>query len=120
MQISYKTDNVVLASDVTSYTEEKLAAVERLLVDEGNASCEVLLSRDEKHQSGLIYRVDFTLFTGKERIHAVGHGESLMAALDIAKDELANRVRREKKLHVRVMRKSGAVLKRIMRFGSAE
>lgn len=119
MQINYKTDGVILADDVRSYTEEKLDAVRKLLThhDDADISCDVQLTKDEKHHSGTIYRADFTVLAGRERVHAVGHGESVQAALDAAKDELSNRLRREKKMHVRFLRKSQEALKRMMRFG---
>ena len=118
MNLSYKTHNIDLTPDVTRYAEEKSQSLEKLTSLE--AMCEVLLSRDEKHQSGVVFRADFTVIDGKTRVHAVGHGESIFAALDMAKDELANRLRREKKMHVRVMRKGGAAVKWMMRFGRTE
>ena len=109
MNITYKTDNVSLTPEVRSYVEEKLISIQKLLKDPEEGMCETILSRDEKHQTGTVFRADFTVFSGKERMHAVGHGQTILAAIDIAKDELAERLRREKKMHVRVMRKGGAV-----------
>ena len=120
MNISYKTDNVVLANDVESYTEEKLAAVRKLFAHyaDEDISCEVHLAKDEKHQSGSIYRADFTILAGSERVHGVGHGETMQAALDAAKDEIMGRTRREKKMHRSFLRKSGEALKNMMRWGN--
>lgn len=119
MNIAYKTDNVTLTDEVQNYAEEKLAAIHKLLShhDEADIECDVALARDDKHHTGMIYRADFTVLAGKERMHGVGHGESMNAALDMAKDELANRLRRDKKAHVRFLRKSGAMLKSLVRFG---
>ena len=119
MNISYKTVHVSLTPEIERYTEEKLASIEKLIA--GNDSiCEVILTHDEKHASGVTCRADFTVFSGKERVHAVGHGETILAAIDIAKDELANRLRREKKMHVRLLRKGGTMIKNMMRYGRSE
>jgi ribosomal subunit interface protein len=87
MNIQYKTHDVVLADDVRALVEEKLQAIEKLLAhhDTANISCEVVLAHDTKHQSGAVYRTDLTVFAGGERTHAVGHGETLQAAIDMAK-----------------------------------
>lgn len=118
MNITYRTVNVTLTPDIEAYTEEKLSLLEKFL--NADATCEAVLTHDERHATGIVYRVDFTIFSGKDRTHAVGHGETLFAALDIAKDELADRIRRDKKMHVRLMRKGGAMLKHMMRFGRSE
>lgn len=119
MNISYKTDNVVLAEDVRSYTEEKLAAVRKLFAHypDSDIACEVHLAKDDKHQSGAIFRADFTVLAGGERVHGVGHGETMQAALDAAKDEIMDRQRRDKRMHRRFLHKSAAALKNMMRFG---
>ena len=98
MHIDYKAPTVALTPDVQAYVEEKLQSVKKLLqhVDEGNIQVEVELSKDTKHASGEVYRADITVHAASERTHAVGHGESLNAAVDEAKDELMRRLRREK------------------------
>lgn len=119
MNIQYKTNGVILADDVRALVAEKLAAVEKLLVhhDPANISCEVLLTHDTKHQSGAVYRTDLTVFAGGERTHAVGHGESLQASVDMAKDELQNRLRHAKGKHATLLRKGSQVIKKMMRWG---
>ena len=117
MNITYKTLSYTLTPDIQSYTEEKLTSIRKLLAhhDEENISCDVTMSHDSKHHSGMIYRADFTVFAGPERVHGVGHGISMQAALDAAKDETLRRMRAGKEVHVRLMRKGGAMIKRLLR-----
>jgi ribosomal subunit interface protein len=119
MNIQYKTHDVVLADDVRALVEEKLQAIEKLLAhhDTANISCEVVLAHDTKHQSGAVYRTDLTVFAGGERTHAVGHGETLQAAIDMAKDELQGRLRHAKGKHATLLRKGSQVIKKMMRWG---
>jgi ribosomal subunit interface protein len=119
MQVSYKTNNINLTPDVRSYAEDKLEAVQKLLTNhaEENVSCDVVLGKSEKQTHGDIYRADVTVHAGSERVHAVGHGESLMAALDEAKDDITRRMRREKTKQETMLRRGGAALKKMLRWG---
>ena len=119
MNVTYKAENLELTPDVRAYAEEKLEAVQKLLSNYApeNVACDVALVKDDAHQSGNIYRADVTVHAGSEHVHAVGHGESLMAALDEVKDELARRIRREKDKEETMFRKGGAMLKRMMKWG---
>ncbi len=117
MNISYKTMNMELTHEIQAYAEEKLEAVERSLtrLPQDSQACEVIFTKDTHHATGSVYRADFTIFAGGERVHAVGHGESITAAMDEAKDELTRRVRENKRVHVRMLRTGGAAIKRLLR-----
>ena len=117
MNIAYKTLAFTLTPEIQNYTEEKLASVRKLLAhhDDKNISCDVTLSHDAKHHSGMVYRADFTVFAGPERVHGVGHGMSMHAALDDAKDETLRRMREGKQVHVRLMRRGGAMIKKLLK-----
>lgn len=54
---------------------------------------------------------------GKDRVYARNNSESVNGAIDDVKEEVERQLLRERKLHRRIFRKGGAVLKRIMRFG---
>lgn len=117
MNISYKTLSFTLTPEIQSYSEDKLESIRKLLAhhDEENIACDVTLSHDSKHHSGMVYRADFTVFAGPERVHGVGHGMSMPAALDDAKDETLRRMREGKQVHVRLMRKGGAMIKKLLK-----
>lgn len=118
MQINYKAPTIDLTDEVREYTEEKLVAVEKLLggIDTNNVQVDVELARRENQQSGDIFRADLTVHAASDRIHAVGHGETLYAALDEAKDELTRRMQRTKTRRLDSVRKGGAKIKNMLRF----
>ena len=72
MNISFKTHNLDLTDDVRTYAEDKAGAVRKVLGHhaEEDIACEILLSRDDKHASGLIYRADISALAGGEKVHA--------------------------------------------------
>lgn len=122
MNISFKTHNVELDADTRAYAEEKASAVRKVLghYDENDISCEIVLARDDKHATGLVFRADITAYAGSEKVHAVGHGESIKAAIDIAKDDLVRRVVHEKDKRITLVRRGRAKIKEWLRFGRGE
>jgi ribosomal subunit interface protein len=119
MNITFKTHNLELTPDIRSYAEEKASAVRKVLGhhEDSDIDCDVVLSRDDKHATGLIYRADISAFAGKEKVHAVGHGMSITAAIDLAKDELLRRATHDKTKRLTLLRRGRAKVKEWMRFG---
>lgn len=118
MHIDFKALTVELTDEVRSYVEEKLQSVEKLLdqnIDD-EVRFEIELAKDTSKNSGQIFRADFTVHVGGEHKHAVGHGESLNAAIDEAKDELARRLRREKGKRRDLFIRGAAKVKQMIRF----
>lgn len=122
MNISFKTNNVELTPELRTYAEEKAGAVRRLLghYDDTDISCEIILSRDDKHATGMVFRADLTAMAGSEKVHAVGHGESIQAAIDVAKDDLMRRAQRDKTKHQTLLRRGHAKVKEWLRWGSEQ
>jgi ribosomal subunit interface protein len=122
MNISFKTHNLELTGELRTYAEEKAAAVRKVLGhhDDADISCEILLSKDDKHATGLVYRADLSAFAGAEKVHAVGHGESIKAAIDLAKDELIRRASHDKSKRITLIRRGRAKVKEWLKFGATE
>jgi len=122
MNISIKTHNLDLTPNIRTYAEEKARAVRKVLGNhnESDISCDILLSHDDKHATGLVYRADYSIFAGGERLHAVGHGASINAAIDIAKDELVRRTSREKNRALALLKRGGARIKSWLRRENTE
>tara|TARA_B100000745_G_scaffold58094_1_gene34436 strand:- start:27154 stop:27510 length:357 start_codon:yes stop_codon:yes gene_type:complete len=116
MQINYKAPTIDLTDEIRNYTEAKVAMVQKLIATtDENVQVDVELSKANQ-QSGEVFRADITIHAGADRTHAVGHGESMLAAIDNAKDELAGRLRRAKDKKQNAFRKGGAKIKKMLRF----
>lgn len=120
MNITFKTHNLELTPEIRSYAEEKASAVRKVLghYDENDIDCDIVLSRDDKHATGLVYRADISAIAGGEKIHAVGHGESVTAAIDLAKDDLVRRAAHDKSKRLTLLRRGRAKVKEWLRFGN--
>jgi ribosomal subunit interface protein len=118
MKINFKALTIELTDEIRSYAEDKMGMVGKLLqnVDEENIRAEVELARKKNQQTGDVFRADITIHAGADRTHAVGHGESILAALDEAKDELTRRLRRGKTKKMDALREGGARIKNMLRF----
>ena len=115
MKTTYAAENYEITPEVTAYTEEKVQGLERFVHDE-NAEIRIVYYREPKHQTGEVFRVDMTVHVGAHRTHAVGHGMTMIEALDKAKDELKFRLTREKGRFIKMARAVQSRVKDALRF----
>ena len=106
-----------MAPETAAYLNEKLATLERLIHDEA-ARCEVEIGRAVGHsQQGDVWKAEIVITNFGERLYAIAQEESVNAAIDIAKDEMLQQLRKGKDKHLSLARRMGARLKRWARRG---
>ncbi|HEV3245544.1 MAG TPA: HPF/RaiA family ribosome-associated protein [Candidatus Paceibacterota bacterium] len=119
MNIRVKTNEYQLTPEASEYLDDKLAQIEKNTgVDSLQARVEVELGRAAGHHkhSDHMYFAELQLVRpGMARLIARNHEPTINAAIDNAKDELLVQLRREKRLHSRLWRRSGAFAKRLLR-----
>ncbi len=123
MDIRIKATDYQLTPEVSSYLEDRLATLEKFL-GEGGAStrCEVEIGRaagGQRHGKNMWFAEIRIVQAGMEPVYAHNNSETVNAAIDDVKEEVERQLRRGKKLHIRVMRKTGAAIKNWMRWGDA-
>lgn len=120
MDIRIKGTDYTVGQDVQEYLASRLGGIEKLLGnDASNARCEVELGRDagRPRHGDHVYFCEIQIFFGHgEHVRATNKAASINAAIDDVKEEVERQLRKAKKAHVRFLRKSGAALKRLMRF----
>ena len=113
-----------MTPEVASYLDERIARLGKFLGDEAAvARCEVELGRNAgrpRHGANIWFAEINIMQPGSSRIYARNNAESVNAAIDDVKEEIEKQLRREKKLHNRVIRKTGSAIKNWMRFGRSE
>ncbi|OGG48716.1 hypothetical protein A2704_03140 [Candidatus Kaiserbacteria bacterium RIFCSPHIGHO2_01_FULL_54_36b] len=121
MDIRIKATGYELTSETREYLDGRLASLEKLLGgDTSLVRCEVELGRDAgrpRHGANLWFAEIRVIVPGGSSVYARNNSESINGAIDDVKEEVERQLRQEKKLHIRVLRKSGAALKNLMRFG---
>ena len=123
MDIRIKTTDYQMVGDVSDYLNERIDAIARHMGDGSDqARAEVNVGRSvggSKH--GEVWFAEINIIhSGHASIHAHATAASVNAAIDQAKDEILNQLRKSKQVHRRVLRKGGAALKGFLRFGGGE
>lgn len=98
MNTNIKGTGIELTTEIRSYLDKKLAALEKFVTDDDTGACaNVEIGKtSNKHQSGNIFftEINFTIRDIDFRVKAFG--DSLMASMDKAKDLALERLRTEK------------------------
>jgi ribosomal subunit interface protein len=118
MDTRIKTSDYEITPEVAAYLDDKLASIEKMIVDP-TARCDVELGRAVGHsQQGSVWKCEITISYASERMRAIAQEESVNAAIDIAKDEMLQQLRKNKGRYVALTRRAGAKVKEWLRFGS--
>src|SRR3989344_2565352 len=124
MDVRIKATGFQLTPDVGAYLDSRLTHLEKMLGDGATlARCGVELGRDAgrpRHGANIWFAEVTIKAPGGIRARARNNSESINGAIDNVKDEVERQLRSEKRLHMRVLRKTGAAIKRWMKFGRAD
>ncbi len=121
MDIRIKATDYKFTSDVETYLTNRLNALEKFIG--GNAEiarCEVELGRDAgrpRHGKNIYFAEMRVISPGENDVYARNNSESVNGAIDDVKEEVERQLRKRKRTNLYYLRKSGAMLKRLMRFG---
>jgi len=98
MKIIVKTTNIDMSPSISDYIEEKIGGLDKFLekFDQNliRANVEVGKISDQRH--GDIFRAEVNLSIGGHLIRVEQTEGSLMAAIDLVKDELSREIRQYK------------------------
>jgi len=121
MDIRIKTTDYQMTPETRTYLDQRVASLAKLLTGfEDVARIEVEIGRDAgrpRHGANIWFAEMQVIVPGQERIYARNNSESVNGAIDDVKEEAERQLRRERKIHIRLYRKGGALAKRLMRFG---
>lgn len=121
MDIRTRATDFELNAGTADYLQQKLATIEKMLGEEArHARCEVELGRSggaQRHGEYTWFAEIQVMCPGSPRIVARNQEPSINAAIDNAKEEVMVQLRKSKRAHTRVLRKTGAAIKRWMRLG---
>lgn len=118
METRIKTTDYEMTKETSDYLDDKLAAIEKMLGgDAPTARCEVELGRDAgrpRHGANIYFAEYHILYPGGS-VRASNRSESVNGAIDDAKEEVVRQLLKERKVHIRMWRRGGALAKRLMR-----
>jgi ribosomal subunit interface protein len=113
MNIHTKATNMMITPDIQDYLDKKLSSLDKLIdPNDTSVSCQVELGRTTNHhKSGDVYRAEFNLMKDGKQFRAVSEQESIIAAMDEAKDELIAALKTHKSKQMSLVRRGGAAIK---------
>ena len=124
MNTRIKATDYHITPDVAEYLNARLLTLEKLLgTDADQTRCEVELGRDAGNQrhGEHVWFAEITIRApGGAQVRATNRAASINAAIDDVKEEVERQLRREKQVHIKILRKSGAALKHLIRWGGEE
>jgi putative sigma-54 modulation protein len=116
MKIQTTAHNLNVTSEIQSYLDKRLSVLEKFLKENENTNVRVILSKDSNHhRHGDIFSAEVNMHIGGENIFAKTEQESLFAAIDIVKDEIAGSLRHRKDRKETMFKKGHRKVKQIMR-----
>lgn len=117
MNIHIKTTNLTLTPEIKEYFDKKMEGLDRLIdPNDTSVSCQVELGKiSNHHKSGDIYRAEINFMRDGKQFRAVSEQETLMAAMDEAKDEIIREFKGFKSKQTTMMRRGGAAIKNMMK-----
>ncbi len=121
MDIRIKATDYEMTPKTQDYLDQRISALAKLLTGfEDVTRIEVEIGRDAgrpRHGANIWFAEMRVIVPGQERVYARNNSESVNGAIDDVKEEVERQLRRERKMHIRLFRKSGAFAKRLLRFG---
>ncbi len=116
MQVNSKATGLNLSTDLDSYLEKRLEAVEKLIPDGVRVVCDVELARpSEHHEKGNVFRAEINLEVDGKMYRATAEAETIQAAIDGMQGNLLQEMRRDKRKNTTLMRQGGARVKNFLR-----
>ena len=123
MDVRIKATDYQMTPQVEAYLNQRIATLGKLLAGfEDVARIEVELGRDAgrpRHGKNIWFAEIQVIVPGVGRVYARNNSESVNGAIDDVKEEVERQLRRERKLRIRLLRKGGALAKRLLRFGGS-
>jgi len=115
MKINIKATNIELTLAISAYAEKKIRTLKKFL-DVPDAVAQVEVGKSTKHhKSGEVFRAEVHLVAPGMDLYAVSDQSDLYAAIDLVKDELIEKLTREKGKREALYRRGARKVKDIMK-----
>ena len=117
MKINIQPINLILTPDISAYLEKKLNSLKKL-VDEKDDSVffDIELEKTtEHHKKGDIFRAEINVHIAGKRFTAESENESINAALDEMKDEIAKEIKNYKDKQKTSAKREGTIGKNMIK-----
>lgn len=121
MRLTIKATNITLTPDIREYLDKRLGTLSKIIdLDDPAVMVTVELGRTTRHhQTGAVFRAELNLYRGRESFRATAEEESIMAAIDEMRDEIAHELSARKGKRLSFIRRGGLLTKTLLKGGYA-
>lgn len=119
MKINIKATNTFLTPAISDYVSKRIDSLEKFAdkTDETLMADVEVGKTSQHHQRGDVFRAEINLRIRGKQLRAVAEEADLYAAIDKVRDEMAEELRSSRKKELSLVRRGGAAIKNLLRFG---
>lgn len=111
---------IELTTALETLVTEKLTTLEKFIGNETDVTCDVELEKVTGSHSGNIFRAEVNLFKKGKLYRSEATTDQIEKSIDKVREELYRELERANDKSQTMMKKGGAMLKNLMRFGREE
>jgi len=113
-----KTTGIELTPEISNHIDTVLRAIEKKVRYEGSdeVRCDIEVGQT-RDQHSIAWRAEMDLQINGVFYRSEGTGENIKTALDEVQEEITRSIRRDKRKQASLLRRGGAKLKEMLRFG---
>lgn len=116
MRINTKATNITFTPSISEYIEKKVNMLGKFFRGGEDVLVNVEVGKVSKHhKSGDVFRAEIRAIVDGQNYYAVSETGDLYAAIDMVKDEIVQELTSSRKKALRLFRKGGAKIKKLLR-----
>ncbi|MFM2357796.1 MAG: hypothetical protein RJA61_533 [Candidatus Parcubacteria bacterium] len=117
IKTNIKATNIELTDSIREYVQKKIDLLEKYVEpNDSSAMCDVEVGKTTMHhKTGDVFKAEMNLHIAGKYVYAVSEKDSLNAALDDVKDEIARSISSHNKKRAGLVRRGGALVKAILK-----
>ena len=116
IKINIKATNISLTPAISEYVEKRISTLEKFYKEDEEIVINVEVGKTtEHHKSGDIFRAEIHIRSRGNEYYASAETEDLYASIDQVKDNIVRELTSTRKRAMRLIRKSGAKIKNLLR-----
>lgn len=118
MNIHIKATHITLTPEITEYLDKRIGTLDKLIdeKDLGSVLCNAELAKiTNHHKQGDVFKAEINLRVAGKYFYATGEKETLNAAIDKVKDEIAAELKSYKTKRQTLIKRGGAKIKNMIK-----
>lgn len=118
MKINIKTTGITITPSISEYVDKRFQTLEKFFENDSTVRFDLELAKTTNHhKNGDIFKAEVHIVAKNKNIYTVAETDDLYSAIDNVRDETLRDVKNSNAKIRSLIRKGGAKIKSILRFG---